>query len=117
MPPVERRKDPRVDAQLPLRFTFAGRTVDTHIVDLSNSGIRFHTPLPLPVMSRMQMTLELPEGTRPAPITIVGVVVRCAEVRGRKQRPYDAAIFFEDITPASARTRLQRFVAERVGSA
>jgi hypothetical protein len=117
MPTVERRGDPRVAVQVPLRFTFAGKTIDTSIVDLSNSGIRFHTPQPLPLMSLMQMTLELPEGKRPAPITIVGVVVRCAEVRGRKKSPYDVAIFFEDVSPASARARLKRFVGDHLAPA
>jgi hypothetical protein len=111
--PTERRKEPRVAAQLPLRFTFAGQTIDTHIADLSNSGIRFHTPQPLPVMTRMQMTLELPEPTG-TPITITGVVVRCAEIRGRKDFPFDAAIFFEDVAPESARARLKRFVGENL---
>jgi hypothetical protein len=117
MSPVERRREPRVAVQLPLRFTFAGKTIDTRIRDLSNSGICFHTPQPLPIMSRMQMTLQLPEGGRSMPITIVGVVVRCSEIRGRGKRPFDAAIFFEDVSPASARTRLQRFVGERLSPA
>ena len=115
MPTVERRRDPRVAAQLPLRFTFAGKTVESRIVDLSKSGIRFHTPAALPVMSRMQISLELPDGAAAEPpIAIVGVVVRCAQVRGRREFPYDAAIFFEDVSPASARMRLQRFVETRV---
>jgi hypothetical protein len=115
MTSTERRKEPRVAAQHPLRFTFAGRTVETRIVDLSNSGIRFHTPAALPVMSQMQISLELPDGTAPAaPISITGVVVRCAAMRGRTEPAYDAAIFFENISPASARARLQRFVKEHV---
>ena len=113
-PSVERRKEPRVAAQHPLRFTFAGKTVETRIVDLSNSGIRFHTPAALPVMSQMQISLDLPDGTATAPISITGVVVRCAAVRGRSEVAYDAAIFFEDISPESARARLQRFVKEHV---
>ena len=95
---------------MPLRFTFGGKTIDSRIVDLSKAGIRFHTPQPLPVMSRMQLTLSLPEGKRTTRITIVGVVVRCAEVRGRRGLPFDAAIFFEDVSPASARNRLNEFV-------
>ncbi len=118
MPSIERRKEPRVAVQHPLRFTFAGKTVETRIVDLSNSGIRFRTPAPLPVMSQMQISLELPDGTATAaPISITGVVVRCAAVRGRTELPYDAAIFFEDISPASARTRLQRFIREHAAPA
>lgn len=102
--------------QLPLRFTFAGKTVDTRVVDLSNSGIRFHTPEALPVMSRMQIGLALPAGTEsrtaPRQISIIGVVVRSAEVRGRPEFPFDTAIFFEEISPPSARARLTRFVKE-----
>lgn len=118
MPSIERRKEPRVAAQHPLRFTFAGKTVETRIVDLSNSGIRFNTPVALPVMSQMQISLELPDGTATgAPISITGVVVRCAAVRGQTELPYDAAIFFDNISPASARTRLQRFVKEHIAPA
>jgi c-di-GMP-binding flagellar brake protein YcgR len=114
-PSAERRKEPRVAAQHPLRFTFAGKTVETRIVDLSNSGIRFHTPAALPVMSQMQINLELPDGSAPAVrISITGVVVRCAAMRGHPEPAYDAAIFFENISPASARARLQRFVREHV---
>ena len=110
MTTTERRRHPRVAVELPLRFTFGGKTIDSRIVDLSKAGIRFHTPQPLPVMSRMQLTLGLPEGKRTTRITIVGVVVRCAEVRGRRGLPFDAAIFFEDVSPASARNRLNEFV-------
>jgi hypothetical protein len=120
MPTVERRKEPRIAAQLPLQFTFAGQTVDSRIEDLSNSGIRFRTPAALPVMSRMQIRLELPEGPDAAgasAISIVGVVVRCEQVRGRGEHPFDAAIFFEEVSPASARDRLTRFVRQRVASA
>jgi PilZ domain len=115
MTTTERRRDPRVAVELPLRFTFGGKTIDSRIVDLSTAGIRFRTPQP--VMSRMQLTLGLPEGKRTTRITIVGVVVRCAEVRGRRGLPFDAAIFFEDVSPASARNRLNEFVGSRTAPA
>jgi hypothetical protein len=117
MTTTERRREPRVAVELPLRFTFGGKTIDSRIVDLSKAGIRFHTPQPLPVMSRMQLTLGLPEGKRTTRITIVGVVVRCAEVRGRRGLPFDAAIFFENVSPASARNRLNEFVGSHTAPA
>ena len=117
MTTTERRRDPRIAVELPLRFTFEGKTIDSRIVDLSRSGIRFHTPQPLPVMSRVQMTLGLPEGKGTTGITIVGVVVRCAEVRGRRDLPFDAAIFFEDVSPASARNRLNEFIGSHTAPA
>ena len=115
MPSIERRKEQRIAVRHPLRLTFGGKTVETQIVDLSNSGIRFHTPVALPEMSQVQISLELPDGTAtPVPISITGVVVRCAAVHGSAALPYDAAIFFSEVSPASARARLQRFIREHV---
>jgi hypothetical protein len=117
MPATERRKEPRVAVRLPLRLTLAGRTVETRIVDLSNCGIRFHTPEALPLMNRVQLSLELPDGPSGAaasPIAITGVVVRCVEVKGRIDLPFDTAIFFEEISPSSARSRLERFVSHHI---
>jgi len=114
---AERRKAPRVQVQFPLRLTFKEQTVETQILDMSSSGIRFRAPEALPLLNRVQIALELPDGQDSGggpPLTITGVVVRCAEVRGRKGLPYETAIFFEDIAPA-ARARLARFMNARIG--
>ncbi|MGQ0612741.1 MAG: PilZ domain-containing protein [Planctomycetaceae bacterium] len=112
---AERRKHARVRVELPLRLTFKDRTVESMILDMSSSGIRFHAPEPLPLLNRVQIALELPDSPEPGkslPLSITGVVVRCAEVRGKQKLPYETAIFFEDISP-SARARLARFMSSR----
>jgi hypothetical protein len=114
MPTVERRRQPRIPVDLPLRLTFRDKTVETRIDDLSASGIRFRAPAPLPLLSRVQIALELPDGTpgKPLPpVAITGVVVRCLERPPGQE--YDTAIFFEDLSE-SGRTRLSRFVTFRL---
>ena len=116
MTAIERRRHPRVSADLPLRLTFRDRTVETRIHDLSGSGIRFKAPAPLPILSRVQIALELPDGTPGQPgasIAITGVVVRCLAGDASEEAHYDTAIFFEDLSEI-ARTRLARFVSSRL---
>ncbi len=110
----ERRRKPRVRVDLPLRLTVRDRTVETHIRDLSVTGIRFRAPEALPLMSRVQIGLELPEikAQGASSIAITGVVVRCnEETLGRL--PFDVAIYFEDLSERS-RARLGHFVDSRL---
>jgi len=116
MTTVERRLSPRISADLPLRLTFKDRTVETRIHDLSSSGIRFKSPAALPLLSRVQIALELPEaasGQGTTSIAITGVVVRCMEREPGGEAHYDTAIFFEDLSEL-ARSRLARFVTSRL---
>ena len=110
----ERRRHPRIEVKLPLRLTIADKTVETQITNLSSSGIRFRTPAPLPLLSRVQIALELPEagGGASSPLAITGVVVRCEEVPDSGATPYDTAIYFEDLSER-ARGRLSQFVTTR----
>jgi len=110
----ERRRKPRVQVDLPLRLTVRDRTVETHIRDISVTGIRFRAPEPLPLLSRVQIGLELPElrARQPSSLAITGVVVRCDETAlGRL--PFDVAIYFEDLSERS-RAHLGQFVASRI---
>ncbi len=115
MTTVERRRHPRVPTDLPLRLTFKDKTVETRIQDLSGSGIRFKAPAALPILSRVQIALELPDtpGQPGASIAITGVVVRCREGDPAEEARFDTAIFFEDLSE-NARARLARFVSSRL---
>ena len=111
---VERRKQPRVHVDLPLQLTFRDSTVATQIRDLSTSGIRFRAPSVLPLLSRVQIALELPEmpsGASAGSLAITGVVVRSDET-GDDQRAFDTAIYFEDLSER-ARSQLSQFIASR----
>ena len=109
---VERRRHPRISTDLPLQLTFRDATVDTRIRDLSSSGIRFRAAAPLPLLSRVQIALELPDtkgSASASSLAITGVVVRCAEIEGGAPAPFDTAIYFEDLSER-ARGQLARFV-------
>ncbi len=112
---VERRRHPRVSTDLPLQLTFKDTTVETHIRDLSNSGIRFQAPAPLPLLSRVQIALELPDANSSSvsSLAITGVVVRCAETEAGDGPPFATAIYFEDLSER-ARSQLARFVDARL---
>jgi len=85
--------------------------VATRIHDLSSSGIRFHAPTELPLLSRVQIALELPDASgSPAPIAITGVVVRCEQAPQADSAPFDTAIYFEDLSER-AQAQLAQFLA------
>ena len=115
--PAERRRHRRISVRLPLQLTVKDQTVDTHIVDLSESGIRLRTPASLPLMTRVQIALELParkpsEGT--SAVGMTGVIVRCVHVDDGSGVPYDTAIFFENLSD-SARGRIERYMQTHTG--
>ena len=78
MSKTERRRHPRADALLPMKLSLGDDSgedmVETRIRNLSCSGIRFHAPHSLQLMSRVQIALELPDADQ---LLISGVVVRC----------------------------------------
>jgi hypothetical protein len=111
--PSDRRRQPRIRVHLPLRLTIQDRTVTTLIEDLSSSGIRFRTPAPLPLLTRVQIALELPHSGpagEDASMAITGVVVRCDLAEADQKSPYDTAIYFEDLSER-ARGQLAQFVS------
>ena len=112
----ERRKHPRIETALPLRFTIGNATYDTSLIDLSASGIRFRTPLELALMGRVQLALELPGNDDGAavPITVTGVVVRSDPIEEGGRRVYDTAIFFQECSDTDS-VKLDRFVSSRSG--
>jgi c-di-GMP-binding flagellar brake protein YcgR len=112
---VERRKQPRVHVDLPLQLTFRDSTVATQIRDLSTSGIRFRSPSVLPLLSRVQIALELPEmpsGASAGSLAITGVVVRSDQTSEGERPAFDTAIYFEDLSER-ARSQLSQFIASR----
>ena len=115
MSSTERRQTPRLQLDLPLHLTFGDRTFDTRISDISTSGIRFRTPEALPLMTRVQIGLELPASGAGGPVALHGVVVRSDVRPDASGDPdpaggqYETAIFFDELSPEAQR-RLVRFL-------
>ena len=91
----ERRDQPRVQGRAGIRLT-AGAT-DCSVIDISSSGIRFLTDEPPPLMSQVDIHLEIPDMTpgrdEMVSVRCLGAVVRTTEVDDR----YEVAVFITQI--------------------
>jgi hypothetical protein len=118
MSTTERRRTPRIQLDLPLHLTLGDRIIETRISDISTSGIRFRTPEALPLMTQVQIGLELPQSGADGPVALDGVVVR-SDLRPDESGnpdpdggPYETAIFFHDLS-SQAHSHLTRFLERR----
>ena len=118
MSSTERRQHPRIELDLPLHLTFGDETFATRLSDISTSGIRFRTPQALPLMTRVQIGLELPASGAGGPVALNGVVVRSDVRPDDSGNPdpdggqYETAIFFDELS-SEAQSRLIRFLEGR----
>lgn len=98
----ERRRYPRIhDEALALQVNLGDYDAMTHTLNISASGIYCKLDKEIPLMSRVKLMLMMPEPSgRTKKLTIDGVVVREHPVIiDGKIKHYDAAIFFDTLTP------------------
>ena len=98
----EKRSTPRVEEKLPLRVTEGDRQAVVETKNISASGVYFTTEKPMPLMSKVIITLLLP--TRAGKNTKVecnGTIVRVVPMDAQSKTIYETAIFFDDITEKS----------------
>ena len=102
--PAERRGHPRTETILPLKISKRGLDVITETRNISCSGIYCCVNKPLPLMSKIGVTLLLPVYRRSRPgterIRCNGVVVRSepAIVKEAVTAYQNIAIFFTDLS-------------------
>lgn len=72
----ERRRYPRSRRGLPLVVDESGPGVLNHVDNISANGVLCHTVKPVPLMTRMRISLDLPKPSERR-IDAEGVVVRC----------------------------------------
>lgn len=101
--PGERRKQPRLRLDLPVRVGIEGQVRDGRLRDICRDAalveLNHRCPLGTPVM----LTLELPGGV---PLLVAGTVIRLADGEGEGQ---GLAILFADLTP-TASAKLDQFL-------
>jgi hypothetical protein len=113
---TERRRYPRVkDKNISIQLSGDGFNAITQSLDVSASGIYCKVDRHIPVMTRLQIVLNLPGKTKSSPVTmnIDGVVVREHPVKkdGRIEH-YDVAIFFNTLLPRE-RDMLVKYINDR----
>ena len=102
----ERRRSPRLHAYLPVKISKSGtRVVETLTKDVSESGVRFLTPEPPAVGTRVKIELTLP-----SPHQVVTVQGRAAWFRVLPDSDqFDIGVQFEDLTQET-RILLSRYL-------
>jgi hypothetical protein len=108
----ERRRHPRVQAEIPFRLVGeGGKEEPFDLVDLSEAGARITCDRPITAMTRIRVAMVLPGpplGRGEAPVTVdtTGVVVWSHRVEGGR---YDTGVFFSELEDGQ-REILQTFV-------
>jgi hypothetical protein len=118
----ERRKAPRIaDEGLSLKVMGGDFDFVTHTLNVSASGIYCKVEKEIPLMSRVQLMLMMPEAAKDGKgsvgVEVEGVVVRQHPViiDGRVKH-YDIAIFFENLS-LKHREMISDYIARKKGQA
>jgi PilZ domain-containing protein len=114
----ERRKHPRIkDTTIDVKLSGDGFNAITQSLDISASGIYCKVPNKLPVMTRIQVILTVPNFKKndpPVKLNIDGIVVREHPVKkDGKIQHYDVAIFFNMLMPAE-RELLIKYIDKKI---
>lgn len=114
---TERRKDPRTMTSLPLKISKKGLDIITETRNVSCSGVYCRINKPLPLMSKIGITLLLPiqvkDRVSTEKVRCNGVVVRSEpEILKEADTAYqNVAIFFTDLTKKD-RTKITQYVLQ-----
>jgi len=95
----EKRKTPRIEEKLPIKVTEGDYCTVVETENISATGVYFTTDKPMPLMSKVMITLLLPTNTgKNTKIKCSGTVVRVVPIGVQDKTIYETAIFFDDIT-------------------
>ncbi|MDD5136794.1 MAG: PilZ domain-containing protein [Candidatus Omnitrophica bacterium] len=111
---TERRAFPRVrDEGLALQLNAGDFDTMTHTMDVSASGIYCKIDKEIPLMSRVRIKLMVPDAKTSKALDVDGVVVREHPVIvDGVVKHYDAAIFFDNLSPKS-REVIQNYISTK----
>lgn len=112
----ERRRQPRVAERVVLAISDAGAELTTESQNLSTAGVYCTLGKFLAPMSKVQLTFELPNGSRSSTVRCTGVVVRVEPVIANPSRgQFNVAIFFTELSDRD-RSTITRFVRQRLSA-
>jgi hypothetical protein len=102
----ERRRSPRIVADVPARLTVAGDTFDALLHDVCRDAALVESERELALGTQVAMETELPRVS--GPVRAIGRVIRLA---GYGDGRHSVAILFDELEPSS-RMRVDLFVSE-----
>jgi len=103
----ERRAHPRAAANWPCEIALTSGphagVVQARLRDVSRAGMSFWVDWPVPMMTMLDLVLELPLASGPRRVRGKGAVVRCQRI-GAGIEHYEIAVFLHDISESDRRT-------------
>lgn len=109
----ERRRAPRVSAQIPLVISHEAGTLEAKTENLSAAGAYCTLKRYVAPMTKLQIRLELPGASKPATVNCQGVVVRVHPPAPTPKATYQVAIFFHELSD-HGRSVLARYIQDRL---
>jgi type IV pilus assembly protein PilZ len=108
-PPQSPQRAPRLQHELLVAYRAPGAPVLTSdwAVNLSGGGMFINTSAPLPVHSRIELVISLPDA--PAPLELSGRVARVSAADNPENHTAGMGIEFVDVDD-DKRARIERFV-------
>ena len=104
----ERRRHPRCNKRVTFCWCESEHGTSNHVENISEAGILCQTTTPIPLMTKIQVLLDLPKPVEER-IEVDGVVVRC-ETYEIVEKRFKVAIFFTQIGNTD-REKIRQFIA------
>ena len=112
----ERRIAPRVNKRLAVRFGHAEGSLIARTKNISASGAYCELRRYLPLMTKLQVRLDLPLKPKKVQLACEGVIVRVEPPKpSPRRRVYHIAIFFSDVTKRS-RSLLTGYIEQHLAA-
>lgn len=108
---AERRRWARAQSDLPITVAISGSADPARVRDVSRAGVCFFFDRPIPMMTVLEVTLEMKTRAGAQTIRGNGAVVRCERI-AKGLDHYEIAVFLHDM-PESDRERLEAYVGTR----
>jgi len=112
---VERRSAARLPARLAMEITLGADRARAESLNVSANGVYFASKAFIPLLTRLRITLELPEGAGSSSrVACDGVVVRTEpEVESASVAEYEVACYFTDMSDTD-RDCLESYILRHV---
>lgn len=110
----ERRSATRVSAKLAMEITLGEDRAHAESLNVSANGVYFASGTFIPLLTKLRITLELPEdGGKRSRVSCDGVVVRTEPEAEVADGSYEVACYFTDIAERD-RERLESYILRNV---
>ena len=99
---AERRRWARAQSDLPITVTLAGGTSPARVRDVSRAGVCFFLDRPIPMMTVLDVAIEVKTSAGPRNIRGHGAVVRCERI-AKAVDHWEVAVFLNDMSESDRR--------------